>query len=100
MIRSDILETLSSFKEQLRLPFSVEIIVSLCWSIWSARNDSIFKNLQHSVAAYRAPFDKKLLYLSLEHKLNISHCSKKISLYMARSSCVIALVFFVSFFVS
>jgi hypothetical protein len=31
-------------KRQLRLPFSMDIIITMCWSIWSERNSWLFSN--------------------------------------------------------
>jgi hypothetical protein len=31
-------------KRQLNLPFAMEIIILMCWSIWSKRNAWIFNN--------------------------------------------------------
>jgi hypothetical protein len=36
------------FKLQLHLPFFMEIIVTMCWAIWTMRNDIIFRNISHS----------------------------------------------------
>ena len=38
---ADPLGTLVSFKNQLQLPFFMKIIVTMCWSIWTVRNDVI-----------------------------------------------------------
>lgn len=35
-------ENIQSFKEQLQVPFFIEIIILMSWSIWKARNDLIF----------------------------------------------------------
>jgi hypothetical protein len=43
-----------SFRDQLQLPFFMEIVVTICWSIWSVRNDVIFINLQASVQRCKA----------------------------------------------
>ena len=31
---------------QLQFPFFMEIIVTMCWSIWAVRNDQIFRDIQ------------------------------------------------------
>ena len=42
---ADPLGTLVSFKNQLQLPFFMKIIVTMCWAIWTIRNDVIFRLL-------------------------------------------------------
>jgi hypothetical protein len=39
----DPLQVLESFKSQLKVSFFMEIIVLMCWSIWSVRNNLIFR---------------------------------------------------------
>jgi hypothetical protein len=41
-----------NLKAQLGLPFFMEIIVTMCWSIWMMRNDAIFKGLPRSIRRY------------------------------------------------
>jgi hypothetical protein len=38
-----------AFKTQLHLPFFMEILVTMRWSIWSVRNDVIFKGILASI---------------------------------------------------
>jgi hypothetical protein len=45
---SDPLDIMESFKDQLSSPFFMEIIITMCWTIWTMRNDVIF-NIPHSV---------------------------------------------------
>jgi hypothetical protein len=40
---------IESFGDQIRVPFFLEIFITMCWSIWSMRNDIIFRNIPHSV---------------------------------------------------
>lgn len=40
LIQEDPFQTFSAFKE---------IVVAMCWAIWSARNDLIFRHQQHSI---------------------------------------------------
>jgi len=36
-------QALQSFKDQLHVPFFMEVIILMCWTIWKARNDLIFQ---------------------------------------------------------
>nr|TKW27614.1 hypothetical protein SEVIR_3G268400v2 [Setaria viridis] len=40
---------LQSFRDQLHVPFFMEVIILMCWIIWMGRNDLIFKVLNPSV---------------------------------------------------
>lgn len=41
----DPLASLESFKVQLNVPFFMDIIIIMCWSIWMAHDDLIFRGL-------------------------------------------------------
>jgi hypothetical protein len=45
---TDLQVIIQSLKDQLRVPFFMEIIVTMCWSIWMMRNDVIFRGQNHS----------------------------------------------------
>jgi hypothetical protein len=45
----DPFEILHSLRSQLGLPFSMEIIITMCWTIWKARNDWIFRQIPPSL---------------------------------------------------
>lgn len=49
-------QLVQSFRDQLRLPFAMEVIITMCWSIWMARNDLIFRGLPHSVQMCKMTF--------------------------------------------
>jgi hypothetical protein len=49
-------QTITSFKNQLAIPFSMEVIISMCWAIWSVRNYAIFKNVQPTISNARRYF--------------------------------------------
>jgi hypothetical protein len=36
-------QILESFKAQLNVPFFMEVIIIMCWSIWAVRNNLIFR---------------------------------------------------------
>jgi hypothetical protein len=38
----DVLTIIEGLKVQVNLPFFLEIIITMCWSIWMMRNDIIF----------------------------------------------------------
>jgi len=42
-------EILADFRRQLNVPFFMKIIVLMCWSIWSVRNNLIFRNQEASM---------------------------------------------------
>ena len=43
-------------RRQLRVPFYMEIIILMIWSIWTVRNNWIFNNQDPSLQACRAKF--------------------------------------------
>jgi hypothetical protein len=57
-----------SLKAQLQLPFYMEILVTMCWSIWTMRNDLIFRNIPHSVHRCRQVFKKEFALIILRTK--------------------------------
>lgn len=46
----DTFQNLELIKEQLRVPFFMEVILIMCWTIWKSRNDLIFSQVQPSLA--------------------------------------------------
>jgi hypothetical protein len=61
----DPFQNLQSFKDQLQVPFFMEIIILMCWMIWKARNDLIFRqiapNIQMSKQSFKDEFSLLLL---------------------------------------
>jgi hypothetical protein len=49
-------QTLQSFKDQLNVPFFMEAIIIMAWTIWSVRNDFIFRGIQPSIHGAKAKF--------------------------------------------
>jgi len=39
-------QVLEAIKEQINLPFSMEVIIIFCWSLWKQRNDLILRGIQ------------------------------------------------------
>jgi len=48
----------------------MEIIVTMCWSIWAIRNDVIFKGIPVSVQRCRAIFKSEFALVILRAKSN------------------------------
>ena len=65
-------EILESFRDQLQLPFFMEIIVTMAWSIWTVRNDAIFKQVQPSLLHYRSVLRKEFAQVILRAKSSIA----------------------------
>lgn len=82
-----------SLRDQLQVPFYMEIIILASCSIWMLRNDLIFRNIQPGVQTFVTIFKEFTLVL-LRAKGSL-HIPMK---HMARQLCVIFLIFFVSFF--
>jgi hypothetical protein len=52
----------------LLLPFFLEIIVTLLWSIWEIRNDAIFRNMAPSVQSWKRIFRREFAWVILRAK--------------------------------
>jgi hypothetical protein len=59
-----------SFRDQLQLPFFMEIVITMCWSIWTMRNDAIFKNIPHSLHRCKLVFRKEFALVILRARSN------------------------------
>jgi multisubunit Na+/H+ antiporter MnhE subunit len=59
---------LQSFKSQLRVSFFMEIIVTMCWVIWTMRNDAIFNNLAPTIQQCKMVFNKEFALVILRAK--------------------------------
>lgn len=53
-------QILEAFKTQLRLPFFMEIVITMCWSIWTLRNDVVFRGMSALVQPARASSEQSL----------------------------------------
>lgn len=58
-------------RQQLRLPFFMEIIILMCWCVWSARNDWVFRNIVPRVDRSMRRFIDELLLLKHRTKPNL-----------------------------
>lgn len=65
---SEIIEAVSSFRLQLHLPFAMEIIITMSWSIWMVRNDLIFRGIQPSLSRCKHIFRKEFAQVILRAK--------------------------------
>jgi hypothetical protein len=54
-------EASANLKQQLNVPFSMEIIILMTWSIWKCRNEWIFENQDPTVQHCKNEFRKELL---------------------------------------
>lgn len=50
--------------QTLHIPFCMEVIILMCWSIWTTRNDWIFKDLDPLVNNCKRKFTKEMLLLT------------------------------------
>lgn len=65
-------ENLQSFRNQLQVPFFMEVIVIMCWTIWKARNDLIFRQVAPSMSLARWGFVDEFRLLLLRAKKSYS----------------------------
>jgi hypothetical protein len=68
----DPFQNLQRFKDQLRVPFFMEIIILMCWSIWKAMNDLIFRQINPSFQLTKQIFLDDLQLLLLRAKRSYS----------------------------
>ena len=64
-------QVLEAHKIQLHIPFFMEVIVTLCWSIWSVRNDAIFNGVPPSVQNCKLIFKKEFALVVLRAKAKL-----------------------------
>lgn len=68
----DAFQNLQNLKDQLHVPFFMEIIIIMCWVIWKARNDAIFRQLPPCFQRLKADFRAELQLLLLRAKRSYS----------------------------
>jgi hypothetical protein len=68
----DPFENLQNFKGQLQVPFFMEIIILMSWTIWRARNDFIFRQINPSFQQSKEHFSHELQMLLLRAKKSYS----------------------------
>lgn len=54
---------LENFRTQLQVPFFMEIIILMSWSIWTTRNNFIFEGRQPSISSCLERFQSVLTLL-------------------------------------
>jgi hypothetical protein len=54
-------EAATNLKQQLNVPFSMEIIILITWSIWKCRNAWLFQNKDPTVQQCKHEFTNELL---------------------------------------
>jgi hypothetical protein len=55
-------------KRQFRVPFALELITIMCWSIWTERNAWIFGNEAPTVTSCRETFKRELSMVVLRSR--------------------------------
>jgi len=68
LISSSPLQIFEAFKTQLHLPFFMEILVTMCWSIWTVKNDVIFKGIPTSIQRCKLIFRTEFALVILRAK--------------------------------
>ena len=53
---SDLESLLQNFRIQLQIPFLMEVIITMCWAIWSIRNDGILNGMAPSLHRCKKEF--------------------------------------------
>lgn len=65
----DPFQIVESFRDQLRVPFFLEIIILMCWAIWKTRNDLIFRHIGPNLERTKVFFKEELQWLSMRLKV-------------------------------
>jgi hypothetical protein len=65
----DQFDTIVMFRTQLHCPFALEILITMCWSIWSIWNDLIFRGIQPSLQRCKAVFKREFAQVTLRAKV-------------------------------
>lgn len=60
-----IFSAIQQIKDQTHPHFFMIAAILMCWAIWSARNDLIFKGIPHNPEVVKATFSKELKILTL-----------------------------------
>jgi hypothetical protein len=62
---------MESIKSQLPAPFFMDVIITMCWAIWSSRNDKIFRGFDNSIRRCKEIFKKEFAQVILRAKIDI-----------------------------
>ena len=60
---TEIMEAINQIRDQTHPSFFMAIAILMCWSIWSVRNNFIFKGIQPNTNAVKEIFQKELKVL-------------------------------------
>jgi len=63
-----ILQAVEQIREQVNQNFFMMLVILMCWAIWTARNDWIFKGIPPDVTRAKAVFALELKILTLRVK--------------------------------
>jgi hypothetical protein len=66
-----ILETFLDLRDNLHVPFFMEIVMLAAWSIWIVRNNKIFNNENPTIASWKAIFKQELRWV--QYRLKAKH---------------------------
>lgn len=61
---------LDHLRQMLGVPFFIEIVVSVLWSIWEVRNDAIFRFQPPSIQSFKRIFKREFAWVILRAKAN------------------------------
>lgn len=64
----DLFQNLELFTRQLQVPFFMEVIILMCWTIWQARNGLIFDNRLPSLRQAKRDFRSEFALLMIHAK--------------------------------
>lgn len=64
----DLQQNRVDLKDQLRVPFFMDVIILMCWAIWMVRNDLIFRGIQPSLDGCKHHFEKEFALAMLRAK--------------------------------
>ena len=66
--QGDLLQCLDSFRRQLQVPFYMEVVILMSWTIWHMRNGLIFSNKPPSLQEASRAFKSEFVILPLRAK--------------------------------
>jgi len=80
LMETDPLLAVEEIKEQINLPFLMDIIIIFCWSLWMQMNDLIFRGIQPTP-------DRCLQFFRKEWDLPLPFLKKKRIIYILSLPC-------------
>ena len=72
LIQDNLIDSVFLFRTQIHKPFFMEIIIAMFCAIWTARNDAILRNQQHSLQSCKQVFGQELAQVKLRAKKDSS----------------------------